>query len=107
MNGGGIHLRLRKSIVPAACHNNTRDTSHHHQEYEGMAELYDHLKTLRKLRYSHFLASDDDKESIEKEIHTVENHLNSVTEQLPLDNLRLDLRQFYDSFLRNIANSKC
>ena len=107
MNGGGIHLRL--SNCPGDV-TSREENSGEHADYVGMAELYKHLKKLRKLqlqRQNIQNISDDDEQRIEENIRVVEGQLNDCTTVLPIDALRLDLRQFYDSFLRDIAVSEC
>jgi hypothetical protein len=107
----GIHRRLCNSNIEPEKYDGDGDGdgySHKRSTYVGMNELYDILKRLRKsqlqLRYQN--PANDDKESLE-EVLILEKQLKELTDSLPIDALRMDLRQFYDSFLRHLGESEC
>jgi hypothetical protein len=103
-NGGGIHKRLLSKINIEHEGKEDSDTT---PAYPGMNKLFEILKNLRKshMRRNQNPASDVD-ESLET-IQDLEKQLKALTDVLPIDALRLDLRQFYDSFLRHIGESEC
>uniref|UniRef100_A0A6S8S294 Uncharacterized protein n=1 Tax=Chaetoceros debilis TaxID=122233 RepID=A0A6S8S294_9STRA len=112
MNGGGIHRRL--SNVDVSLHSINSDTpnnniSHASPSYGGMIQLYKYLKAMRKmkLRMDYEILTHSEAETLRNEIQTLTCQLSEFLKLLPIDALRLDLKQFYDSFLRDICFSEC
>jgi len=112
---GGIHMRLCTEIIQDNQHEQlpkndygTSQSSGNGNAYIGMDEFYSHHKSLRKLKQTYQNAStESDKVKVEKEMHLIEWQLSNCAHALPVNALRMDLKQFYDSFLRDIAFSEC
>jgi len=108
---GGIHIRLCTEIqdnqqLPK--NDNETSLSSGNTSYIGMDEFYSHHKSLRKLQKTYQNAStESDKVQVEEEMHLIAWRLSNCANALPVNALRMDLKQFYDSFLRDIAVSEC
>lgn len=111
MNGGGIHRRLSNVVdsLRYLNHEPKNNTSPACSSYGGMAQLYKYLKTMRKmkLRTDYASLTNSGSETLTSEINALTGQLNEFLKLLPIDALRLDLKQFYDSFLRDICFSEC
>ncbi len=118
MNGGGVHRRLniadiiRDPTKENDANNDSIQNNAHAENfiYPGLAALYDNLKKIRKmefqLNYSHDLTPDS-ATKLQSEISIAHGQNNELYTSLPIGALRLDLKQFYDSFLRDIGVSEC
>ena len=106
---GGIHRRLcdQDNLIESLSKSREND-SNCHSSYVGMNEVYSILKQIRKLKMQcqDYATETDATRSIDN-LKTLERKLKDLTDYLPIHALRLDLRNFYDSFLRHIAISEC
>lgn len=105
MNRGGIYQSLTvENIVEHDPKVETDASLPTDQNNIGTITIYDLQQKLRELRIQYQNAQDDkEKNILEQDIHELDNLLDDTE---PLEELRTDLKYYYDSFLRNIAVSE-
>ena len=109
LTNGSIHQRLlhlnneemKNGVVYI------ESNTHKRLKYVGMDELYDLLKKVRKTQWQMQYQPTEGEQILLAEITELERQLEQLTKSIPIDAVRLDLRQFYDSFLRHIGESEC
>jgi len=114
----GIHTRLcttqhseNKNLMVIDIDNDDDDQQSRmtvKPQYIGMDEFYSYHKRLRKMHQLISNASTkNEKDQAEEEVDLIQRQLSECAHSLPINALRMDLKQFYDSFLRDIAVSEC
>lgn len=90
----GIHQRL---LITESEEN---DVQHY-----GMSDFFSLHKRVKILRYNHFNASSESERiDIDHELNLLYGQLNELSLSLPVNQLRIDLKGYYDSYFNNIAN---
>eukprot|EP00979_Chaetoceros_neogracilis_P014350 scaffold4567_cov276-Chaetoceros_neogracile.AAC.33 len=103
---GGICTRL--CTQNSKHHDGAQSKTPFESRYIGIDEFYSYHKSLRKL-YKIFsnASTKNEKDQVEEKVDLIQRQLNECAQSLPINALRMDLKQFYDSFLRDIAVSEC
>jgi hypothetical protein len=95
-NGGGIHLRLSAVMNQQSGMGDSM-----------MDELYNTYKYMRHLRMQQLKSSSSDTDEWKSKLQICQQKYDDTVKNFPLDGVRLDLKQFYDSFLRDLGSNEC
>jgi hypothetical protein len=95
-NGGGIHSRLSGILEDQSdTGNNT------------MKELYDNYKYRRNLTMQQTKTPSADTDELKRKLQMYQNQYDDIMKKIPLDSIRMDLKQYYDPFLRDLGSNEC
>lgn len=95
-NGGGVHSRLACVIEEQSDMRNNV-----------MKELYDNYKYRRNLMIRLTKSPTPETEEMKRKLQIYQKQYDDIVNNFPVDGIRMDMKQFYDSFIRDLGSSEC